>query len=136
MITYYTCYHMQQITNDRIILREQQLTPSTYKRSTCFHIDYFYRWYQLLTHSRGRYLFQKVSFVNAIKQTIQKPRTNFGHAPLSIQSWKSFQSVNPYYVLSWWVSPCCQIKPHIPHLVCLSVNSFKFPSCEDTTPKD
>jgi len=29
-----------------------------------------------------------------------KSRTNIGHAPLSIQSWKSFQSVNPYYVLS------------------------------------
>ena len=47
-----------------------------------------------------------------------KPRTNFGHAPLSKQSWKSFQSVNPYYVLSWWVSPCCVKLNRIFHTLC------------------
>ena len=34
------------------------------------------------------------------------PPTKNGHAPPPIESRKSFQSVNHYYVWTWWVSPC------------------------------
>ncbi|XLT43621.1 hypothetical protein HN873_036225 [Arachis hypogaea] len=52
------------------------------------------------------------------------PPTKNGHAPPHIESRKSSQSVNPYYVWTWLHSWWCP-----------SVNSFKFHPCDHTPPR-
>lgn len=65
-----------------------------------------------------------------------KPPTKNGHAPPFILSWKSYQSVNPFYVLSWWVFPrWVKLSRRFHAWWCSSVNSFKFRSCDYTTPR-
>ena len=63
------------------------------------------------------------------------PRTKNGHAPPPIKSRKSYQSVNPYYVWTWWVSPCwVKLSRRLHSWWCPSVNSFKFQTCDHTPP--
>lgn len=65
------------------------------------------------------------------------PRTKNGHAPPPIQSRKSFQSVNPPYVWTWWVSPCwVKLSRRLHSWWCPSVNSFKFQPCEPYSPQN
>ena len=50
------------------------------------------------------------------------PPTKNGHAPLSIGSRKSSQSVNPLYVWTWWVSPCwVKLSRRLPQIRTVSV---------------
>ncbi len=64
------------------------------------------------------------------------PRTKNGHAPPPIESRKSFQSVNPHYVWTWWVSPCwVKLSRRLHSWWCPSVNSFKFQSCVPYSPQ-
>ena len=63
------------------------------------------------------------------------PPTKNGHAPPPIESRKSSQSVNPYYVWTWWVSPCwVKLSRRLHSWWCPSVNSFKFQPCDHTPP--
>ena len=63
------------------------------------------------------------------------PPTKNGHAPPPIESRKSCQSVNPYYVRTWWVSPCwVKLSRRLHSWWCPSVNSFKFQPCDHTPP--
>src|ERR1700739_1434844 len=59
---------------------------------------------------------RKISFVELFSRSRSRslteltrqitPPTKNGHAPPPIESRKSSQSVNPYYVWTWCVSPC------------------------------
>ena len=63
------------------------------------------------------------------------PPTKNGHAPPPIESRKSYQSVNPSYVWTWWVSPCwVKLSRRLHSWWCPSVNSFKFRPCDNTPP--
>ena len=63
------------------------------------------------------------------------PPTKNGHAPPPIESRKSYQSVNPTYVWTWWVFQCWVKLSHRIHILwCPSVNSFKFQPCDHTPP--
>ena len=63
------------------------------------------------------------------------PPTKNGHAPPPIESRKSYQSVNPYYVWTWWVFPCwVKLSRRLHSWWCPSVNSFKFQPCDHTPP--
>ena len=63
------------------------------------------------------------------------PPTKNGHAPPPTKSRKSSQSVNPYCVWTWWVSPCwVKLSRRLHSWWCPSVNSFKFQLCNNTTP--
>ena len=63
------------------------------------------------------------------------PPTKNGHAPPPIESRKSSQSVNPYYVWTWWVFPCwVKLSRRLHSWWCPSVNSFKFQFCNHTSP--
>ena len=63
------------------------------------------------------------------------PPTKNGHAPPPIESRKSSQSVNPYYVWTWWVFPCwVKLSRRLHSWWCPSVNSFKFQPCDHTPP--
>ena len=81
-------------------------------------------------------LFNKLrsrSFSELTRQ-INPPTTN-GHAPLFMESRKSYQSVNPSHVWTWWVSPCwVKLSRRFHSWWCFSVNSFKFQSCDHTPP--
>ncbi len=64
------------------------------------------------------------------------PPTKNGHAPPPTKSWKSSQSVNPYCVWTWWVSPCwVKLSRRLHSWWCPSVNSFKFQPCNHTPPR-
>ena len=64
------------------------------------------------------------------------PPTKNGHAPPPIESRKSYQSVNPYYVWTWWVFPCwVKLSRRLHSWWCPSVNSFKFQPCDHTPPR-
>ena len=63
------------------------------------------------------------------------PPTKNGHAPPPTKSRKSSQSVNPYCVWTWWVSPCwVKLSRRLHSWWCPSVNSFKFQPCDHTPP--
>ncbi len=63
------------------------------------------------------------------------PPTKNGHAPPPTESWKSFQSVNPYSVRAGWVFPCwVKLSRRLHSWWCPSVNSFKFRICNHTSP--
>lgn len=63
------------------------------------------------------------------------PPTKNGHTPPPIESRKSCQSVNPYYVRTWWFSPCwVKLSRRLHSWWCPSVNSFKFQPCDHTPP--
>jgi len=63
------------------------------------------------------------------------PPTQNGHAPPITKSWKSYQSVNPNHVLTWWVFPCwVKLSRRFHSWWCPSVNSFKFQPCDHTPP--
>ena len=63
------------------------------------------------------------------------PPTKNGHAPPPIESRKSYQSVNPSYVWTWWVFPCwVKLSRRLHSWWCPSVNSFKFQPCDHTPP--
>ena len=64
------------------------------------------------------------------------PPTKNGHAPPPIESRKSYQSVNPYHVWTWWVFPCwVKLSRRLHSWWCPSVNSFKFQPCDHTPPR-
>ena len=64
------------------------------------------------------------------------PPTKNGHAPPPTKSRKSSQSVNPYCVWTWWVSPCwVKLSRRLHSWWCPSVNSFKFQPCDHTPPR-
>jgi hypothetical protein len=63
------------------------------------------------------------------------PPTKNGHAPPPIESRKSYQSVNPSHVWTWWVFPCwVELSRRLHSWWCPSVNSFKFQPCDHTPP--
>ena len=63
------------------------------------------------------------------------PPTKNGHAPPPIESRKSSQSVNPYYVWTWWVFPCwVKLSRRLHSWWCPSLNSFKFQLCNHISP--
>ncbi len=63
------------------------------------------------------------------------PPTKNGHAPPPIESRKSYQSVNPSHVWTWWVFPCwVKLSRRLHSWWCPSVNSFKFLACANTPP--
>ena len=64
------------------------------------------------------------------------PPTQNGHAPPPIESRKSYQYVNAYYVWTWKVSPCwVELSRRLHSWRCPSVNSFKFQPCDHTPPR-
>ena len=63
------------------------------------------------------------------------PPTKNGHAPPPTESRKSSQSVNPSSVRAWWDFPCwVKLSRRLHSWWCPSVNSFKFQSCDHTSP--
>ncbi len=64
------------------------------------------------------------------------PPTKNGHAPPPIESRKSYQSVHPPHVWTWWVFPCwVKLSRRLHSWWCPSVNSFKLQPCDHTPPR-
>ena len=103
-------------------------TPQKRRKQGSFN-RHTQKWYisGLVSRSRSR------SLSKLIRQIT--PPTKNGHAPPFIESRKSSQSVNPYYVWTWWVFPCwVKLSRRLHSWWCPSVNSFKFQPCDHTPP--
>ena len=89
------------------------------------------------TPKSRRILFSRLRSRSLTELTRQiTPPTKNGHAPPPIESRKSYQSVNPYYVWTWWVFPCwVKLSRRLHSWWCPSVNSFKFQPCDHTPPR-
>ena len=90
----------------------------------------------ILRFRRNDLLFSRLRSRSLTELTRQiTPPTKNGHAPPPIESRKSYQSVNPYYVWTWWVFPCwVKLSRRLHSWWCPSVNSFKFQPCDHTPP--